>query len=155
MLEHDGEQVFAGKALHYFRRLRRHRHRVAVVDDERLDFRAEIGRTLAQQVVADRAHVDRARLSGAEQVGALQRAAIDREPARRRQQQAAGAMPPGADEAGQDRDQAHRVAAAANALHAVVEADRCRSGRAVVTREAQHLFDPDTGKRVDTGRTIR
>jgi hypothetical protein len=43
--------------------------------------------------------------------------------ARARQQQAAGAVAPGAGQRGQAGDGAHGVAAAAHALHAVVQAD--------------------------------
>ena len=130
-----------------FARIGRDRDRVAVVDDERLDPRPEaaaVGERFAaraQQVVADRAHVDRPRPARAEQIGALQRGVVARvaEPSRRRQQQAAGPVAPGADQARQDRDQPGRVAAAARPLHAVVDADRRRRERAVVARQRSHL----------------
>ena len=48
-------------------------------------------------------------------------------------------MAPGTGQAGQQRDQAHRVAAAAHALHAVVQPDRRRRQRRVVARQAAHL----------------
>ena len=41
MLQHHGEQVFALEPFHHLARVRRHRHRVAVVDDQRFDGRAE------------------------------------------------------------------------------------------------------------------
>ena len=127
----------------------RHRHRVAVVDHQRLDARPEPGRGLAQQIVADGAHVDDARLPHAQQVGPLQRGivAYRREPARGRQQQAAGAVAPGAHQAGQQRDQAHGIAAAVHALHAVVQADRRRPRRAVVVRQRAHLFGVEAAHR--------
>ena len=43
VFQHHGEQVFACKALHHLARLRRDRHRVAVVDNQRLDFWPEGG----------------------------------------------------------------------------------------------------------------
>jgi hypothetical protein len=52
----DGEQVVAGEAAHHLARLRGDRHRIAVVDEQRLDRRLRV-----QQVVADGAHVDRSR----------------------------------------------------------------------------------------------
>ena len=77
-----------------------------------------------------------------QQVGPLQRGIVAhrREPARGGQQQPAGAVPPGAHQAGQQRDQPHGVAAAMHALHAVVQADRRRPCRAVVARQRAHLF---------------
>ena len=72
VLQHHGEQVLAAEAGHHLGRVGRHRHRVAVVDHHGLDPRAEAGRGLAQQVVADRAHVQRARPAAGEQVGPLQ-----------------------------------------------------------------------------------
>ena len=71
VLQHHGEQVFAGKALHHPARVGRHRHRVAVVDHQRLDGRAELGTGWAQQVVADGAHVDGARPPASQQFGPL------------------------------------------------------------------------------------
>ncbi len=102
VLQHHGEQVLALEAGHHLGRLRRHRHRVAVVDDQRLHFRAESGRGLAQQGVADGAHVDGARRPAGAQLGALQRRVLERrEPARARQQQPARAVAPGARQARQ------------------------------------------------------
>ncbi len=151
VFEHDREQVLAREAAHHLAGLRRHRDRVAVVDDQRLDLRAEgaaVGKSfvsLAQQVVADRAHVDRARQAPGEQVGPLQRGVVAHapEPARTRQQQPAGTVPPRPHQAGQQRDQPHRVAAAARALHAVVQADRGGPGRAVIARQVAHLAGAD------------
>ena len=125
-------------------RIGRDRDRVRVVDDERLDLRAECGVARMQQGVADRAHVDYAaalrgqpgsrsgRCSAAESTG--DQPDVD-------SSSAAGAMAPGARQRRQAGDRAHRVAAAAHALHAVVQADRRRLRRAVVAREADdHLL---------------
>ena len=154
VLQHDGEQILPRKAARHLRRLRRHRDRVAVVDDQRLDLRAEVGRGLAQQVVADGAHVDRARHAAGEQVRALARRIVAhrREPARGGQQQAAGAVPPRPRQAGQQRDQPRRIAAAAGALHAVVQPDRRRLGRAPVSRQRADRIGVQAA---DLGRTLR
>ena len=82
-------------------------------------------------------HVDRSRRA-ADEVGALERRDIDRIGARRRQQRAAGRIAPRADQRRQAGDGAHGVAAAGMALHAVVDADRRRPGRAVVARQRDH-----------------
>ena len=137
VLEHDGEQVLAREAGQHAARIRRHRHRVAVVDHQRLDARAERGRGRVQQRIADGRHVDRARPAAGHQVGTLQRGvvAIGREPTGRRQQHAAGGVAPGAGQARQQRHQPHRVAAAGRPLHAVVGADRRRPRHAPVARQ--------------------
>jgi hypothetical protein len=144
VLEHHGEQVFARKALHHLAGLGRHRHRVAVVDDERLDPGAELRRGGRQQRVAYGAHVDGARLPAVQQVGPLQRRPVHREQARAAQQHAAGAMPPGARQRGQAGDGAGRVAAAVHALHAVVQAYGGRlvvhHAFAVIARQRTDLF---------------
>ena len=78
MLQHHGEQVFAGKTLHHLARLGRNRHRVAVVNDQGFDLGAEFGRCRAQQIVTDRGHVDGARAPLAQQIGPLQSRTPDR-----------------------------------------------------------------------------
>ncbi|MNZ65081.1 hypothetical protein D3C78_832660 [compost metagenome] len=98
MFQHHGEQVLAGKALSDFRRLGRHRHGVRVVHDQRFDLRAELGRGLTQQVIADGAHVDGARLAARAQIPTLQCTVIDREGVRRCQQDTARGLPPGANQ---------------------------------------------------------
>mmetsp|Transcript_26216 Transcript_26216/g.61865 ORF Transcript_26216/g.61865 Transcript_26216/m.61865 type:complete len:371 (-) Transcript_26216:639-1751(-) len=52
-------------------------------------------------------------------------------------------MAPGAGQAGQQRDQPHRIAATAHALQAVVHADGRGGGRAVVAGQAAHLVGAD------------
>ena len=144
MLQHDGEEVFAREAPHHFRRVRRDGHGVAVVDDQRLDRRPEAGRRRPQQVVPDGVHVDGARRLAGAQVRALQGGALDRKVARRRQQQPACALPPGTDQRGQAGDGTDRIAAAAHALHAVVQADGGRvpahCALAVGPGEVPHLL---------------
>jgi len=66
VLEHHSEQVRAAKALHHLARLGRHRHRVAVVDDQGFDLRTKVGRRRAQQIIPDGGHVDGARAAIAE-----------------------------------------------------------------------------------------
>ena len=56
-------------------------------------------------------------------------------------------MAPGAHQAGQHRHQAHGVAAAAHALHAVVQADGGGPGVRVVARQAAHLVGRDAAHR--------
>ncbi|MCY1537751.1 hypothetical protein D9M68_732600 [compost metagenome] len=143
MLQHHGEQVLAFKALHHLARLGRHRDRVAVVDDQRFDLRAESGRAVAQQIVADGDHVEGARLAAGQEVGPVQCGALDGEMPRGRQQQAAGAVAPGAHQRRQAGDGTHRVAAAAHALHAVVQADGGRLGGAVCARQIGDLLHRD------------
>ena len=53
-------------------------------------------------------------------------------------------MPPRARQARQQRDQPHRIAAAAHALHAVVQPDRRRRRGGVVARQAAHLLGRQT-----------
>ena len=139
VFHHHGEQVLARKSAHHFRRLRCHGNRVAVVDHQRLDLRAERRRRRAQQVVADRHHVDRARPARAQQVGPVQGRAVQREVPGAAQQQAAGAVPPGAGQRRQAGDEPGRVAAAVHPLHAVVQADRGGPGRAVVAGQLDDL----------------
>ena len=85
MLQHHREQIFACKALHHAARLGCHRHGVAVVDHQRLDFWPEAGRAVCSQVVANRAHVDGAGLPAGvmlrQQVRPLQCAPVHRKPA--------------------------------------------------------------------------
>jgi hypothetical protein len=81
-------------------------------------------------------------------LGPLQRSvAVGLEPARTRQQQAAGAVAPRAREAGQQRDQARGVAAAVHALHAVVQADGSGLQGAEVTRQAADFLGRDAADR--------
>ncbi|MNO48279.1 hypothetical protein D3C76_386120 [compost metagenome] len=147
MFQHHGEQVLAGKALSDFRRLGRHRHRIRVVHDQRFDLRAELGRGLTQQVIADGAHVDGARLAARAQLRTLQCTEIDREGVRRRQQGTAGGLSPGANQGRQTGDVAHRHAAATHALQAVVEADRhglaALACLTVVPRQLEHFLGGD------------
>ncbi len=74
---------------------------------------------------------------------------IDRESPRRRQQRTAGRIAPRTDERGQARHRPHGVPAAANPLHAVIETDRGRLGRAVVVREPDELLARDAAGRCD------
>ena len=74
MLQHHGEQVFAGKALHHFARIRGHGDGVAVVDHQRLDRCRGV-----QQGIADGAHVDGAGPAPGQQIGPLQGCALYRE----------------------------------------------------------------------------
>ena len=152
MLEDHGEQVFAGETGHHLLRLRGDRHRVAVVDDQRLDPGAERGRGLAQQIVADGAHVEGARHRLALGTGQPRRALEPGlfeglEPARARQQQAAGTVAPSARQARQQRDQAGRAAAAFDPLHAVVQADRRRLSGAEIACQTAHFVGADTAHR--------
>ena len=126
-LVHDAEEVLAREARAHAARLGRDGDRVRVVDVDRADRRVGA----VEQRVADRAHVDRAR-PAADQVGPLERVMVDRVRARRREQGAAGGIAPRTDQRGQARDRAHGVAAAGDALHAVVErgsrrASSCRT----------------------------
>ena len=77
-----------------------------------------------------------------DEVGPLERMRVDRIGARRREQRAAGGIAPRADQRRQAGDRAHGVAAAGDALHAVVDADRGGLGRAVVARERHDLRRP-------------
>ena len=152
VFQHHGEQVVTGEAGHHLLRLGRHRHRVAVVDDQGLDLRAERGRGFAQQVVADGAHVDgaqrRCSLRAGQPCRALQRGAPEGlEPARAGQQQAASTVAPGPRQARQERYQTGRAAAALDALHAVVQPNRSRLGGAQVARQATDLVDADAANR--------
>ncbi|MDT4834220.1 hypothetical protein FQZ97_678540 [compost metagenome] len=147
LLQHHREEVFAREARHHLGRLGRHRHRVAVVDHDGLHRLGGV-----EQRIADGAHVDGARLAPGQQVGALQRGAVDRVVARAAEQQAARAVAPGADQRRQAGDGARRVAAAAHALHAVVQADRGRLGRAVGLGQRDDLC---LGNAADLGRTRR
>ena len=74
----------------------------------------------------------------------MQPGAIGGEEARTGKQQPAGAMAPGADQRRQAGDGAHGIAAAAHALHAVVQADGGRLGGAVGTRQVTDLLHRDT-----------
>ena len=124
VLEHDGEQVLAREALRHLARLRRHRDRIAVVDDQRVDRRlapaADASPIVLMLIVRG--------VRPAEQVGPLQRA---RCPSGTCRSSTAARRPRGSRQApvkaGSDAIGAHRVAAAAHALHAVVEADRRRT----------------------------
>ncbi len=73
------------------------------------------------------------------QVGALQRGAVGRKVARTAQQKPARAVAPGAHQRGQAGNGARRVAAAAHALHAVVQANGGRLGGAVGLRQRHDL----------------
>ncbi len=89
----------------------------------------------------------RGRATG-QQIGPPERRVPERrEPARTRQQQAAGAVPPGAGEAGQQCDQPRRAAAAVHALHAVVQPDRRRLDRRQIPSQAAHLVGLDAAHR--------
>ena len=87
VLEHHGEEIAAREAACDLRRIGGHRDRVAVVDHDGLDLRAEaaaVGQglpALAQQLVADGAHVDHARQRAAgsrEEVRPLQGRVVPR-----------------------------------------------------------------------------
>ena len=151
VFQYHGEQVFARKAAHHLARLRRHRHRVAVVDHHRLHLRAEGGRGFGEQRLADGAHVDGARAALAQQIGSVQGRALDRKFARGRQQQPTGVVAPGAHQRRQAGDRTHRVAAAAHPLHAVVQPDRGRLGGAVGARQIHDLLHRQA---TDLGRAL-
>ena len=70
MLEHHGEHILAGKALHHLGRFGGHRHRVAVVNHHGFN---QLGRV---QSVANRAHVHQWRTRVGVQIGALQGHAV-------------------------------------------------------------------------------
>ena len=126
LLEHHREQVIPLETAHHMAGLRRHRHRVAVVDDQGFDLRAKGVGGGRQQIIANRAHVQRARhvvWKAAQQLGPLQRCLVDVEQARTAEQHTASAMPPGANQRGQARHRACCIAATAHALHAIVEPD--------------------------------
>nr|GEU28155.1 hypothetical protein [Tanacetum cinerariifolium] len=120
VLEHHREQVVAAEARLYLAGIGGDRQRVRVVDNHGLHLRAELRRGRPQQVVADGGHVDGARQFFL-QVRALQR-------------RLAG-------------DIAHRHAAAAHALHAIVDADRHRRAGlghlAVQPRQFDNFFGGD------------
>ena len=61
VLQHHGEQVFSGKTFDDLAGVGRDRHGVAVVNDERFDFGAKLGRAGTQQIIANRHHVEGAR----------------------------------------------------------------------------------------------
>ena len=152
MFKHHGEKVGARKTLHHLARLRRHRHRVAVVDHHGLNARAKgaavfqdvVG--VAQQVASDGAHIDRARLATAQKIRALQGDRIDRRlcPARCREQQASASMPPCPHQTRQQRNQAHCIAAAARALHAVVQPNRRALRAAISLCKPAHIVGADS-----------
>ena len=156
VLQHHGEQVLAGESCGHPGRVGRDRHRVAVVDHQRLDARpaAQFRRSrLGQQRVADVGHVDAARAAAGQQVRALQLGVAQRlVPARGRQQQPPGAVSPGAHQAGQQCNQPHRIAATAHPLHAVVQADRRWRGAAIVARQTLNFVD---GEATDRRRPLR
>ena len=58
---HDDEEVVAREAVHHLGRLRRDRHGIAVVDEQRAYRRIGV-----RERIADRRHVDRARVAGNE-----------------------------------------------------------------------------------------
>ena len=134
LLEHHGEKILAREALHHLARIRRHRHRVAVVNHDRFDRTGCI-----EQGIADGAHVDGARAPASHQIGPLQRGTVDRKLARAAHQQPAGAVPPSADQRRQASHGTRRVAAAAHPLHAVIQPDGGRLRRAVSLRQRNDL----------------
>ena len=77
---------------------------------------------------------------------------VDRIGARGRQQRAARGIAPRAGERRQAGHGAHRVAAAGDALHAVVHPDRRRARRAVVAGQRLHLRGRDAAGRGDARR---
>ena len=151
LLQHHGEQVLARKAGHDLGRLGRHGHGIAVVDHDGVHARAEAIAAFVQQGVADGAHVDGARAALAQQVRHLQSGALRGQGARGGQQQAAGTVAPGAHQGRQAGDGAHGIAAAARALHAVVQADGGGRGGAIVARQLADLLH---GQAADLGRAL-
>jgi hypothetical protein len=119
-------------------RIRRDRERIAVVDDQCFDFgpkSAEVSRSKSSPIV----HILIVRGCGAARsCGSSSASWRTSGPTRSRQQQSAGTMPPRSDQAGQGGDQAHGAAAAAHALHAVVQANRRRLRAGVLARERAH-----------------
>ncbi len=142
VFEHDGEQVFACKAACDFTRLRRDRHRIAVVDDQCIDRRIGV-----LQVVADGRHVDRAWSFPGEQAGPVQRFGVDRIRATGGQKHAACSVAPVTGQCRQAGHRPHGIAAAAGALHAVVEPNHRGAGLPVVAREVFHLGRADAADR--------
>ena len=141
MFQHHGEQVFARKAFDHFHRFGCHRHRVAVVNDDGFNQPRRVQR------VAYGAHVDQRRFVVAVQVGPLQTDAIGARVVRCAHQHATGAVPPGTGERGQAGDGTHRIAAAATALHAVVQAYAGWLGMRIVVRELANVFHLQTADR--------
>ena len=141
MLQHHREQVFAAKALHHLARLGGHSHRVAVVDDQGFNLGAKCERCRAQQIVTNGAHVDGARTPLAQQVGPLQSRPPHREMPRTAEQHPARPMPPSAGERGQASNRSHRIAAPTHPLHAVVQPNGRRLGRAPVAGQLANLFN--------------
>ena len=123
MLQHHGEEVFAGKALGHFAGVRRNRQRVAVVDHHRVDTRAELRAGRTQQVVADGVHIDQPLVGVGAEVGALQQRVIATVRARAGEQEPAGRMSPRAYQRRQAAHRPHRIGRTAHALHAVVQPD--------------------------------
>ena len=148
LFEHDGEQVLARKAFDNLARIRRHRHRIGVVDAQRAD-----GRIGVQQCVADGGHVDGARVVP-DEVRPLQGVHVDAVGAGRGEQRAARRIAPRADEGRQAGHCTHRHAAAGVALHAVVEADDGGFGSAVLACEADDAYLIETGDAGDFRRGI-
>ena len=140
MLQHHGEQVFAGKALHHLARLGGHRDRVAVVNNQGFDLRTECGRSRAQQIVANGGHVDGAWTPLTQQVGPLQGRPPHRKMPRAAEQHPACPVPPSPGERGQTGNRPHRVAAPAHALHAVVQPNGGGLGGAPVAGQLADLF---------------
>ena len=123
MLQYHGEKVFAGKALCHFAGVRRYSQRVAVVDHDRIDARAELRAGRAQQVVADGVHIDKPLVGVGAEVGAFQQGVVAAVYARAAEQETARSVPPRTDQRGQAAHRAHRIGRAAHALHAVVQPD--------------------------------
>ena len=134
MFQHHREQVFTRKTFHHFHRLGCHRHRVAVVHNHGVDQARRVQR------VADGAHVDQRRFGIAVQVGPLQTHVVGARVVRGAHQHTTGAVTPGAGERGQAGDGTYCIAAAATALHTVVQAYARRCGVRVVVRELANVF---------------
>ncbi len=157
MLKNHREQIVTREPRRDFRGIRRDRHRIRVVHDHRFDLRSEGGIARVQQRIADRVHVDDARQfvrPARHQVRAQQRSLVDRRGFRRREQQPTGPIAPCTRQRRQTCDRPYRVATAADALHAVVQADRCLPGSAVTTRKIDQLRRVDAANLRDTIRRI-
>ena len=99
------------------------------------------------------AHIDGAR-AGSDEIGAFEGVGIERIEFAGAEQGAAAEFAPGADDGGKTGDGADRHAAAAVALHAVVDADQGRSGRGVFEGELLDIGARDAGDAGDKLRRI-